>query len=140
MSRDSDEDTRSDQEPLLVLGILNRFCLKIREEAIISSKAQKRIRSVTISVLKATSWQSKEQVIRILQDNGVNSSSMPELQDAFLPSLWEHGSCDLSDRGDYGNTFPNISPREIKLGLRRQWKRLKNGESRIADYPERFFS
>ena len=35
--------------------------------------------------------------------------------------------------------FPNLSPKEIKLGTRRQWKRLKNGKYRIVEYSERFY-
>ena len=134
----SDEET--EPESLPVLEILNRFCLKIREEAMISNKAVERIRSVTVSLLKMTAQQSKAQVSKILRDNGIDPSTMPELQDAFLPSSWEPGSSEFIDHGDYGNCFPNISPREITLGKRRQWKRLKNGrKSRIIEHPEKFY-
>ena len=34
--------------------ILNRFCLKMREEAVISNRAVERIRSVSVSLLKTS--------------------------------------------------------------------------------------
>lgn len=41
---------RRETEPLAILEILDRFCLKVKEEAMISNKAVERIRSVTISL------------------------------------------------------------------------------------------
>lgn len=41
---------RRETEPLPILEILDRFCLKVKEEAMISNKAVERIRSVTISL------------------------------------------------------------------------------------------
>ena len=117
----SDEET--EPESLPVLEILNRFCLKIGKEAMISNKAVERIRSVTVSLLKMTAQQSKAQVSKILRDNGIDPSTMPELQDVFLSSSWEPGSSEFLTM-ETGNCFPNISPREITLGKRRQWKRL----------------
>lgn len=35
--------------------------------------------------------------------------------------------------------FPKMTPREIVLGKRRQWKRLANKKSRIVEVPERFY-
>ena len=121
----SDSEDETEKEPLPVLEILNRFCLKIREEAMISDRAVERIRSVIISLLRATSQQSKDQVSKILQDNGIDPTTLPELEDAFVPSSWEHSSSELNDHGSSRNYFSNISPREITLGKRRQWKRLK---------------
>ena len=123
-SEESDYGEETEPHPLPALEILNRFCLKIREEALLSNNAVERIRIVTVSLLKKTAQQSKDKVNKVLQDNGRDPSTMPELQDAFQPSSWEHGSAELIDRGDYRNFFPNISPQEITLGKRRQWKKL----------------
>jgi len=64
---------------------------------------------------------------------------MPELEDVFSPSLWEHGSSKLADWGHFGRCCPNISPKEIKLGTRREWKRLRNGKRRVMERPENFY-
>ena len=101
------------------------ICLKIREQAMISDRAVERIKSVTISLLRATSQQSKDQVSKILQDNGIDPTTLPELEDAFVISSWEHGSGELNDHGSSTNYFSYVSPSEITLGKRRQWKRLK---------------
>lgn len=138
-SEESDYGEETEPHPLPALEILNRFCLKIREEALLSNNAVERIRIVTVSLLKKTAQQSKDKVNKVLQDNGIDPSTMPELQDAFQPSSWEHGSAELIDRGDYRNFFPNISPQEITLGKKRQWKKLKNGKRRIAEHPEKFY-
>lgn len=82
----SDSEEEREPEPLPILEILNRFCLKVKEEAMISDKAVERIRTVTISLLKTASQQSKAQVTKILQDNGIDTTNMSGLQDAFLPA------------------------------------------------------
>ena len=105
----------------------------------ISDKAVERIRTVTISLLKTASQQSKAKVTKILQYNGIDTTNMSELQDAFLPASWEHGSSELNDYGDYSSYFPDIAPREILLGQRREWKRLRNGKRRVALIPGRFY-
>ena len=80
----SEEEWESD--PIPIVDILNRFCLKIKEEALISTKTVDRIREATISLLKATAVQTKCQVCRILQKgHGIDSESMPELDDVFSP-------------------------------------------------------
>ena len=135
----SDSEDEREPEPLPVLEILNRFCLKVKEEAMISDKAVERIRTVTISLLKTASQQSKAQVTKILEDNGIDTTNMPELEDAFLPASWEHGSSELNDYGDYSSYFPDIAPREILLRQQREWKRLRNGKRRVALIPERFY-
>lgn len=56
-----------------------------------------------------------------------------------MPASWEHGSSELYDYGDYSSYFPDIAPREILLGQRREWKRLRNGKRRVALIPERFY-
>ena len=61
---------------------------------------------------------------------------MPDLENVFSPSSWEHGTQELSDCIDYDNYFPNISPKEIKLGRRRGWKTLKSGKRTIKEFPE----
>lgn len=126
-----DSDEEYDSSPISTLDILNRFCLKIKEEALISTRAMDRIREVTISLLKSTAVQAKRQVCKILQKHGIDSGSIAELDDVFSPSSWQHGSCELSNYGDWENCFPNLSPKERTLGTRRQWKQLKNGKYRI---------
>lgn len=85
-SEGSDCGEETEPHPLPALEILNRFCLKIREEALLSNNAVERIRIVTVSLLKKTAQQSKYKVNKVLQDNGIDPSTMPELQDAFQPS------------------------------------------------------
>ena len=51
----SDSEEEKEPEPLPILEVLNKFCLKVKEEAMISNKAVERIRSVTISFLKTAS-------------------------------------------------------------------------------------
>ena len=70
----SDSEDEREPEPLPVLEILNRFCIKVKEEAMISDKAVERIRTVTISLLKTASQQSKAQVTKILEDNGIDTT------------------------------------------------------------------
>ena len=134
-----DSEKEYESSPITTLGILNWFCLKIKEEALISTRAMDRIREVTISLLKSTALQAKRQVFKILQEHGIDSDSIPELDDVFSPGSWQHGSCELSDYGDWENCYPNLSPKEIKLGTRRQWKPFKNGKYRITQYSERFY-
>lgn len=134
-----DSDEEYDSSPISTLDILNRFCLKIKEEALISTRAMDRIREVTISLLKSTAVQAKRQVCKILQKHGIDSGSIAELDDVFSPSSWQHGSCELSNYGDWENCFPNLSPKERTLGTRRQWKQLKNGKYRIIQCSERFY-
>jgi len=57
----------------------------------------------------------------------------------FLPSEWIHDSPELNDRSFMKTNFPEMTPREIVLGQRRQWKRLGNKKSRIVEVPERFY-
>lgn len=104
----------------------------------ISSKATERIGEVAISLLRASNLQSKIRY-KILHHHGIDHNTIPELEDVFSPSLWEHGSAELADGGDFGNCFPNISPREIKLGTRREWKQLRNGKRRVMKCPENFY-
>lgn len=136
---DSDKESDSESSSLPILDILNRFCFKLKEEATISSKATERIRTLAISLLKATNSQSKNQVYKILQNYGIDHNRMPELEDVFSPSTWEHGAIELTDSSDFGTCFPNISPKEIKLGKRRAWKTLKNGKRRIMKHRECFY-
>lgn len=75
----SDSEEEREPEPLPILEILNRFCLKVKEEAMISDKAVERIRTVTISLLKTVSQQSKAQVTKIPQDNGIDTTNMSVL-------------------------------------------------------------
>ena len=107
-----DQEEEEEPEPLPPLEILNRFCHKIREEALISKRAVERIRSVTVSLLRATAQQSQAQVKKILEGKGIDPNSMPKLQNAFLPSGWEHAAPELNDHGgDYESFLPDISPK-----------------------------
>lgn len=76
---------------------------------------------------------------KILQANGINPNTMPQLEYVFAPSSWEHGDTGLTNWGNFDDYFPNISPREIKLGTRYEMKRKKNGKRRIVECPERFY-
>lgn len=105
----------------------------------ISSKATERIRSVTISLLRALNAQNKRHVHKILNNYGIDHNSIPELEDVFSSSSWEDGSAEVTDCSDFSSVFPNISPREIHLGMRREWKQLRNGKRRIVQCPERFY-
>lgn len=64
---------------------------------------------------------------------------MPELEDAFTSGQWVHDSPELNNEDYLKTNFPELSPKEILLGKRRQWKRLKNQKSRIVEVPERFY-
>ena len=109
-------------DPLPALEILHSFCLKIMEEALLSSKFVERIKIVTVSLLKKTAQQNKCKGNKVLRGSGVDPKTMPELQDAFQQSSREDGSAELIDSGEFNNCFPNTFPREITLGKRRQWK------------------
>ena len=136
---DSDRESDSENSSVPILDILNRFCFKLKEEAMLSSKATERIRTLAISLLKATNLQSKKQVYKILRNHGIDHNGMPELEDVFSPSTWEHGAIELTDSSDFGTCFPNILPKEIKLGTQRAWKNLRNGKRRIMEHPECFY-
>ena len=136
---DLDRESDSENSSLLILDILNRFCFKPKEDAMISSKATERIRILAISLLKATNLQSKKEVYKILRNYGTDHNRIPELEDVFSPSTWEHGAIELTDSSDFGTCFPNISPQETKLGTWGAWKNLRNGKRRIIEHPECFY-
>lgn len=64
---------------------------------------------------------------------------MPELEDAFTPGHWNHNSPALNEDTVAMSHFPDISPKEILLGKRKQWKRLPNKKSKIVEYPEKMY-
>lgn len=121
-SEGSGSGDETEPDPLPPLEILHSFCLKIMEEALLSSKFVERIKIVTVSLLKKTAQQNKCKGNKVLRGSGVDPKTMPELQDAFQPSSREDGSAELIDSGQFNNCFPNTFPREITLGKRRQWK------------------
>lgn len=121
-SEGSGSGDETEPDPLPALEILNSFCLKIMEEALLSNKFVERIRIVTVSLLKKTDQQNKYKGNKVLRGSGIDPKTMPELKDASQPSSWEDGSAELIDSGEFNNCFPNISPREIALGKRRQWE------------------
>ena len=104
-----------------------------------STKTMESIRQVTVSLMKAQTSQCQRQVYKVLENYGIDPSSMPELEDAFLPGQWMHDSPELNDGNFMKTNFPELTPREILLGKRRQWKRLANRKSRIAEVPEQFY-
>lgn len=126
-------------EPLEPLEILNRYCLKVKEEAMVSTRTMRSIRQVTVSLMKATANQYQRQVYGVLQNYGIDPSSMPELEDAFTPGHWNHDSPALNEDIVAMSHFPDISPKEILLGKRKQWKRLPNKKSKIVEYPEKMY-
>jgi len=134
---DLEEENCSELVP--VLEMLNRYCSKVKEEATISSKATERIKKVTLSLLRAIALQTKIQVSNILRNYGIDFNSLPELENVFSPYLLEHGAPELLARTGLGSDFENLSPREIELGRRRQWKKRKNGKRRIVEYKERYY-
>ena len=137
---DSDSDcSEYEYESVPLVEILNRYCLKVKEEAMVSAKTMESIREVTISLMKAQTSQCQRHVHKVLEKHGVDPSSMPELEDAFTPLQWIHDSPELNDRNFMKTKFPKMTPREIVLGKRRQWKRLANKKSRILEVPERFY-
>ena len=121
-SEGSGSGDETEPDPLPALEILNSFCLKIMEEALLSNKFVERIRIVTVSLLKKTDQQNKYKGNKVLRGSGIDPETMPELQDASQPSSWEDGSAELIDSGEFNNCFPNTFPREITFGKRRQWK------------------
>ncbi len=136
---DSDSTSDCNDEPFSPLEILNRYCLKVKEEALVSTKTMESIRQVTISLMKAQSGQSKRHVYQVLQKYGVDPSTMPELEDAFIAEQWVHDSPDLSNRDFMKTNFPEMSPKEIELGKRWQWRRLPNKKYRLVKVPEKFY-
>ena len=105
----------------------------------ISSKATEKIHEVAISLLRASNSQSKYQIYKILYDHVIDHNTKLELEDVFSPSLWGHGSKELADWVDFGRCLPNISPEEINLGTRREWRQLRNGKRRVMESPENFY-
>ena len=97
------------------------------------------IREVTISLMKAQTSQCQRHVHKVLEKHWVDPSSMPELEDALKVLQWMHDSPELNDRNFMKPNLPKMTPREIVLGKRRQWKRLANKKSRIVEVPERFY-
>lgn len=70
----------------------------------------------------------------------INQSEIPEVIIILYcaSGQWVHGSLELND-GDFLKTnFPDLSPRAILLGKRRQKKRLQNKKSRVLEVSERF--
>lgn len=59
-------------EPLESLEILNRYCLKVKEEAMVSTRTMRSIRQVTVSLMKATANQYQRQVYGVLQNYGID--------------------------------------------------------------------
>ena len=82
----------------------------------VSTWTMKSIGHVTVSLMKATTNQCQRQVYGVLQEYGIDPSSMPELEDAFTPGLWNHGSPALTEDTVAISHFPDISPKEIYLG------------------------
>ena len=88
---------------------------------------------MTPSLLRAIALQPKIQVSNILRNYGVDFISLPALENVFPPYLLEHGARGLSSE------FENLSPTDIEVGRRRQWKKLKNGKRIIVEYKERYY-
>jgi len=86
LSDGTDSDCSVDEldSTVSVFEILNRYCLKVKEEAMVSSKTMESVRQVTISLMKAQSNQCQRQVYKVLEKHGVDPASMPELEDAFF--------------------------------------------------------
>ena len=94
---------------------------------------------MTLSLLRAIAVQAKIQVSNILRNYGVDFISLPALENVFPPYLLEHGAPELIARAGLGSEFENLSPTDIKVGRRRQWKKLKNGKCVIVEYEERYY-
>ena len=140
IATDSDsDDPNSDDESLTALELLNSYCLKVKEEAMVSAKTMSTIEQVTLSLMKATTTHCERQVHRVLRRYGIDPSSMPELDDAFESGHWDHSSPELNWNMSMKNFYPDVQPQQILLGKRRQWKRLPNKKSKIVEYPERFY-
>ena len=136
-AEDLDNEDEGTNESLTALETLNRYCLKVKEEAMVSTRSMKLIRQVTICLMRATANQCQRQVNGVLQSYGVDPSHMSELEDAFELAHWIHDSPELNDDNVALHHFPGISPREIALGKRKQWKRLPNRKAKIVQYPEK---
>lgn len=121
IAADSDsDDPNSDDESLTALELLNRYCLKVKEEAMVSAKTMSTIKQVTISLMKATTTQCERQVHRVLWRYGIDPSSMPELDNAFESGHWDHSSPELNSNVSMKNFYPYVQPQQILLGKRRQ--------------------
>lgn len=92
-----------------------------------------------LSLLRAIAVQPKIQVSNILRNYGVDFISLPVLENVFPPYLLEHGAPELIARAGLGSEFENLSPTDIKVGRRRQWKNLKNGKRVIVEYEESYY-
>ena len=101
----------------------------------VSTRTMRSIRQVTVSLMKATANQCQRQVYGVSQNYGIDPSSMPELEDAFTPGHWNHDSPALNEDTVAMSHFPDISPKEILLGKRRQWKRLPNKKKENCGIP-----
>ena len=94
---------------------------------------------MTPSLLRAIALQPKIQVSNIPRNYGVDFISLPALENLFPPYLLEHGAPELLARAGLGSEFENLSPTDIEVGRRRQWKKLKNGKRVIVEYKERYY-
>lgn len=108
-------------EPILAIEIFNRYCLKVKEEAMVSTKTMESIRQVTISLMKAQTSQCHRQVYNVLENYRVDPSSMPELEDAFMAGQWMHDSPELND----GNFMKTNSRIDTKGNLVREEKTVE---------------
>ena len=103
----SDRDcSEYEYESVPLVEILNRYCLKVKEEAMVSAKTMESIREVTISLMEAQTSQCQGHVHKVLEKHGVDPSSMPELEDAFTLLQWMHDSPELNDRNFITQSFP----------------------------------
>lgn len=103
----SDSDcSEYEYESVPLVEILNRYCLKVKEEAMVSAKTMESIREVTISLMEAQTSQCQGHVHKVLEKHGVDPSSMPELEDAFTLLQWMHDSPELNDRNFIRQSFP----------------------------------
>ena len=96
-AEDLDNEDEGTNESLTALEILNRYCLKVKEEAMVITRSMKLIRQVTICLMRATANQCQRQVNGVLQSYGVDPSRMPKLAGAFKPAHWIHDSPELND-------------------------------------------
>ena len=85
-AEDLDNEVEGTNESLTALEIFNRYSLKVKEEAMVSTRSMKLIRQVTIWLIRATANQCQREVNGVIQSYGVDPSHMPELKDAFEPA------------------------------------------------------
>ena len=72
---DSDSDcSEYEYESVPLVEILNRYCLKVKEEAMVSTKTMESIREATISLIKAQTSQCHRHVHNVLEKHGVDPS------------------------------------------------------------------